>query len=231
MAIPALNEAHTIRQVVEDVSEAVPEAAILVVDDHSRDNSGQLARDAGAAVVTMPFTVGVGGAMRTAYLYARDNGFDTVVQVDGDGQHDPASVPLLIEGLDSASVVVGSRFLTPGGYRVSGPRRWAMRALALALTRACRTPLTDVTSGFRAYDRRAVALFADHYPAEYLGDTVEALVIASRAGLVVREIPAPMRARQGGRPSQGPVASALYLARAMLALVVAVGRRPSEAAP
>jgi hypothetical protein len=101
-----------------------------------------------------------------------------------------------------------------------------MRTLARSLSRVCDTTLTDTTSGFRAADGEAIALFARHYPAEYLGDTVESLVLAARAGLVVTEVPVRMLPRQGGRPSQSPAKSILYLGRALLALYVALSRRP-----
>jgi hypothetical protein len=165
--------------------------------------------------------------MRTAFLYAHRNGYDVVVQVDADGQHVAAHIPALVAALDQASVVVGSRF-SAGDYDVRGPRRWAMRLLASSLSRVCRTHLTDTTSGFRAADSRAIALFARHYPAEYLGDTVESLVIAARAGLPVREVPVHMRPRQGGSASHSPVRAGLYLGRAVLALYVALARRPID---
>jgi glycosyltransferase involved in cell wall biosynthesis len=227
VAIPALNEEATIAAVVHEVRSAVPAATVLVVDDGSVDGTATLAREAGARVLTLPFNVGVGGAMRTAFLYAQRNHFDAVVQVDADGQHVAAHIPDLLAGLDEASVVIGSRF-GDGHYPVRGPRRWAMALLASALGRACRTHLTDTTSGFRAADRRAIALFARHYPAEYLGDTVESLVIAARSGLRVREVPVTMRSRQGGAASQSPVRASLYLGRAVLALYVALGT-PSAA--
>jgi glycosyltransferase involved in cell wall biosynthesis len=231
VAIPALDEASTIAEVIAEVRRAVPDADVLVVDDGSSDGTATVARRAGARVITLPFNVGVGGAMRTAFLYAQDQGFDAVVQVDADGQHVAACIPTLVSALGEASVVVGSRFVEAGTYGVHGPRRWAMRLLASTLTRVCRTPLTDTTSGFRAADRHAIALFARHYPAEYLGDTVESLVLAARAGLTVREVGVQMRARQGGAASHSPVRAGLYLGRAVLALYVALARRPVRLAP
>lgn len=225
VAIPALNEAATIAAVVAEVRAAAPAAHVLVVDDGSTDDTGRLARSAGARVLTLPFNVGVGGAMRTAFLYAHEHGYDAVVQVDADGQHVASGIAQLTGALSAASVVIGSRF-TDGAYTVRGPRRWAMRLLAGSLSRVCRTPLTDTTSGFRAADRTAIALFARHYPAEYLGDTVESLVLAARAGLTVREVGVQMRPRQGGAASQSPVRAGLYLGRAVLALYVALARRP-----
>lgn len=228
VAIPAFNEATTIGTVIADVRRVAPWAHVLVIDDGSDDDTRGAAERAGARVIQMPFNVGVGGAMRTAFLFAQRNGFDVVVQVDADGQHVADHIPSLIAALDGASVAVGARF--SDGYEVHGPRRWAMRALAIALSRVCGATLTDTTSGFRSADRRAIALFAQHYPAEYLGDTVESLVLAARAGLVVTEVPVRMRPRQGGRPSQSAGQSVLYVGRAMLALYVALSRRPILAA-
>ena len=229
VAIPALNEESTIGAVISEVRRSVPSVDILVVDDGSTDSTSGAAARAGARVVSLPFNVGVGGAMRTAFLYAQRNGYDAVVQVDADGQHIPSHIPDLVTALDGASVVIGARFGGTGDYAVRGPRRWAMSALAKSLSRVCHTTLTDTTSGFRASDRRAIALFARHYPAEYLGDTVESLVIAARSGLVVAQVPVEMRPRQGGTASHSPVRATLYLARALLALYVALARKPVDA--
>ncbi len=226
VAIPALNEAATVGAVVSEVHRAVPAASILVIDDGSDDLTAAEAALAGAHVVTMPFNVGVGGAMRAAFLYAMQKGHDVVVQVDADGQHPPARIPELVDALGEHSVVIGARFAGRGHYGIRGPRRWAMALLARVLGRACRAPLTDATSGFRACDRRAIALFARHYPAEYLGDTVESLVIASRAGLSITQVPVEMRPRQGGSASQSPLRATLYLGRALLALYVALAGSP-----
>jgi hypothetical protein len=106
-----------------------------------------------------------------------------------------------------------------------------MRLLSRVLSRVAGTDLTDTTSGFRAADRSAISLFARHYPAEYLGDTVESLIIAVRAGLTIRQVPVTMHARRGGRPSQNPIWATLYLARALLALGVALTRRRDRENP
>jgi glycosyltransferase involved in cell wall biosynthesis len=227
VAVPAWNEEATVGGVVRELHEHLPDADVLVIDDGSSDATAEVARAAGAKVVVLPFNVGVGGAMRTAFLHADRCGYDAVVQVDADGQHDPASVRDLVRALDQSSVVVGSRFSGPAGYRVRGPRLWAMKMLSLVLSRVAGVPLSDTTSGFRAADRRAISLFAHNYPAEYLGDTIDSLVIAARAGLTIREIPVEMRLRQGGRPSHAPFKSTLYLGRSVLALGVALTRRKS----
>lgn len=224
VVMPAFNEAGSVADVVREVFAKVPGAHVLVVDDGSQDATSDVARQAGALVATLPFNLGVGGAMRTGFRYALDNGFAAVVQVDADGQHDPVSVAALVEQLGAADLVLGARFAGTGDYNVRGPRRWAMVVFASVLSRISRTRLTDTTSGFRASGPRAIRLFAHHYPAEYLGDTIEALVIAARSGLVVRQLPVAMRPRAAGVPSQNPFKSAAYLGRASLALVFALVR-------
>ncbi|HWK77232.1 glycosyltransferase family 2 protein [Microbacterium sp.] len=224
VVIPALNEEESVADVVRDVCGAIPHARVLVIDDGSRDRTGERARAAGAEVLTLPFNLGVGGAMRAGYRYARDHGHDTVVQVDGDGQHDPRAIHELLAGLDGADLMIGARFAGVGDYGARGPRRWAMRLLAGVMSGVARTRLTDVTSGFKAAGPRAVALFADNFPAEYLGDTIEALVIAARAGLVIRQVPVAMRERQAGTPSHNPLKAAAYLIRACAALGLAMMR-------
>ena len=227
IVMPAFNEVESVGDVVREVLTTLPGIAVLVVDDGSRDATSREARASGALVATLPFNLGVGGAMRVGFRYAIENGFDNVIQIDSDGQHDPQSVPSLLKALESADLVLGARFAGEGEYRVRGPRQWAMRSLAGVLSRTSRTRLTDTTSGFRASGPKAVSLFAEHYPAEYLGDTIEALVIASRSGLVIRQVPVAMRPRAGGVPSHNPFKSAAYLARAGLALVFALIRPPS----
>jgi len=226
IVMPALNEEGSVAEVVREVREKLPGVSCLVVDDGSTDRTAELASAAGATVASLPYNIGVGGAMRLGFVYALENGFDNVVQVDSDGQHDPANVPALIDALGRADVVLGARFAGTGAYEVRGPRKWAMVVLASVLSRVARTRLTDTTSGFRASGPRAVRLFANHYPAEYLGDTIESLVIAARSGCRIEQIPVAMRPRAAGTPSHNPVKAAAYLARAGLALVFALLRPP-----
>lgn len=231
MAIPAWNEEGSIEGVIAKVREHLADADILVVSDGSTDRTAELARAAGAVVVVLPFNVGVGGAMRTAFLHAARNGYQTLVQVDADGQHEPAELNALIDGLQHADIVVGTRFHAGSTYAVSGPRKWAMSLLSWSLSRMAGTRLSDTTSGFRSAGPRAIELFAVDYPAEYLGDTVGSLAIAIRHRLVVREAPVTMYFREYGRPSKNAVWSALYLGRATLALFVTVlqgGARTSK---
>ena len=143
----------------------MPDADLLVIDDGSADRTAQRAQAAGATVCPLPFNLGVGGAMRTGYRYALRNGYDAAVQIDADGQHDPRYLARLLDRLDAADVVIGARFATPDDpYKVRGPRRWAMVLLAWVLSRLARTRLTDVTSGFRVSNRRAISRLPDPLP-------------------------------------------------------------------
>lgn len=228
VAIPAWNEQGSIQEVIAKVREHRPEAGILVVDDGSTDATAELARQAGALVVSLPFNVGVGGAMRTAFLFAKRERFDALVQVDADGQHDPADLDRLLDGLDDADIVVGTRFHPDSMYFVGGPRRWAMILLSKSLSRMNHSTISDPTSGFRSAGPRAIDLFSVNYPAEYLGDTVGSLSIAIRHGLVVHEAPVTMYYRAIGRPSKNALWSALYLGRATLALIATVLKKPNQ---
>lgn len=219
VAIPAWNERGSIAGVIAKVREHRPDADILVVNDGSTDDTARLAEAAGGAVVSLPFNVGVGGAMRTAFLYAQRHGYRALVQVDADGQHDPADLDRVLDGLADADVVVGTRFHPTSQYYVGGPRRWAMILLSKALSRMNKGTISDPTSGFRSAGPRAIELFAVEYPADYLGDTVGSLAIAIRNGLVIHETPVTMYFRQVGRPSKNALWSALYLGRATLALI------------
>jgi glycosyltransferase involved in cell wall biosynthesis len=181
--------------------------------------------EAGAVVAKLPYNLGVGGAMRLGYRYARDHDYDVAVQVDADGQHDPRYVPKLIDALDDADLVLGARFAGEGDYQVRGPRRWAMVMLGAVLSWVAHTKLTDTTSGFRAANRRVIEMFALWYPVEYLGDTVETLVHTARRGHRIRQVPVAMRKRMAGTPSHSPAKAMIYLGRAFAVLTLALIRR------
>jgi len=231
IVMPAFNEEECVADVVAEVFKQLPGVQCLVVDDGSVDDTAKRARAAGAIVVVLPFNLGVGAAMRVGFRYALDGGYRNVVQIDSDGQHNPAEVPKLLTELESADLVLGARFAGTGSYDVRGPRRWAMSFLAAILSHLVKSPLTDTTSGFRASGPKAVAIFAKHYPAEYLGDTIETLVIAAREGCAVRQVPVAMRPRAGGTPSHNPFKATAYLGRAFLALLFAVVRPASSPRP
>lgn len=226
--MPAWNEAEAIGNTVREVFGYGPPCDVLVVDDGSRDRTAELARQAGATVIQLPFNMGVGGAMRTGFKYAKNRGYQQVIQVDADGQHDPRDIQAVLDGLAVADIAIGARFADKGDYVVRGPRKWAMNVLAWTISRLAGTRLTDVTSGFRAANTKAIRQYVDHYPAEYLGDTIDSLVVAIRSGCTVQQVGVSMRERQGGAPSHDALKAAIYLGRSGLALIFALARKKSE---
>ena len=201
---------------------------VVVVNDGSTDNTADEAAKAGAVVLNLPFNLGVGGAMRCGFKYAKRMGYRRVVQVDADGQHDPKDIAAVVSGLANADISIGARFADKGTYEVRGPRRWAMVFLTKIISALAKTRLTDVTSGFRAANERGIDQYLDHYPAEYLGDTIDSLVVAIRSGCTVTQVPVEMRSRQGGTPSHNPYKSAVYLGRSVFALFLAMTRKQSK---
>lgn len=228
--MPAWNEGESVGNTVSEVLDLDDGYDVLVVDDGSKDATASLAAAAGATVLRLPFNMGVGGAMRAGFKYADRYGYDAVIQVDADGQHNPREIAAVLKGLETADISIGARFAAKGDYKVSGPRRWAMVFLAAVISALAHTKLTDVTSGFRAGNKRAIAQYLDHYPAEYLGDTIDSLVVAIKSGCIVTQVPVAMRPRQGGTPSHNPAKAAVYLLRSVFALLFAVTRSRSRIA-
>lgn len=169
--------------------------------------------------------------MRLGFRYAQSHGYVSVVQVDADGQHDPRDIERLVAELQQGPdphVVIGARFSGTGEFAVPRTRRLAMRLLAVYLSRVTGTTLTDVTSGFRAHNRSAIELFALTYPADYLADTVESLVISTRSGGHVSQVPVAMRPRYGGMPSQSSWWASTYLLRVVVMLIIEVVRHQPD---
>jgi glycosyltransferase involved in cell wall biosynthesis len=227
--VPAYNESATIVGVIEALRLHAPEFDALVVDDGSTDDTQLLAHDAGAKVLKLPFNVGIGGAVQTGFVYAREHGYDFLAQVDGDGQHDCLELERLVATMQEEAVdmVCGSRFLT-SDYRYPAPisRRTGIHIFAFLLSRFVGMQVSDPTSGFRLYNRRAIELFAREYPHDY--PEVEAVLILHHNRLRMREIPVRMYARGGGASSISTGKSAYYMIKVLLALFVGLWRpRPA----
>jgi len=224
--VPALNEERTVGEVATAARELGFD--VCVVDDGSTDATASMARAAGAVVLQVPLNLGVGGALRCGFRWALAHGYDTVVQLDGDAQHDPREIVSLLACMreSGAHMVIGSRFVEgAGAYAVHGMRRFAMTLLARRAARATGTYVADSTSGFRAIRRPLLDRFAADYPVEYLGDTVEALIEAGRAGARIVEHPISALPRAHGRGSAGVAASIWYVARVLLATELMHNRR------
>ncbi len=220
VVIPAFNEAGSVARVIERANRAIPEAHVVVVNDGSQDDTAARALRAGATVITLPVNLGIGGAVQAGYLYALRRGFDIAIQVDGDDQHDPAEIERLLAPIQSgqADMTIGSRWLGRGDYVAPPSRRVAMRMLATLVRWRTGHAFTDTTSGFRAVGTEGIALFARSYPTDF--PEVESLVLASRNGLRLEEVPVRMTARSHGQSSIVGVRSAYYMARVTVALVV-----------
>lgn len=229
VVVPAFNEERTVGAVVTRIREL--DYPVCVIDDGSRDRTTDEATSAGATVLRLPLNLGVGGALRCGFRHAIARGHDVVVQVDGDGQHDPGEMPALLEKMweADADMVIGSRFLSPDSdYPVRPVRRAVMDVLARRASAAVGSPITDATSGFRAIRTPLLDHFARDYPVEYLGDTFEALLAAGRRGARAVEHPITATMRQHGRPSAGALASAWYVLRVLTAATFVESRTAPE---
>jgi glycosyltransferase involved in cell wall biosynthesis len=203
-----------------------PELDVLVIDDGSEDGTAASAAAAGAAVVRLPFNLGIGGAVQTGFKYALEHGYDTAIRLDGDGQHDPQEIPRLLVPLarGEADVVVGSRFADGSGdYRPPFARRAGIRWFARLVSLLTGQKLTDTTSGFQAVNARAIRLFASDYPHDY--PEVEAAVMVVRHKLRITEVPTQMRGRETGTSSITALRSFYYAIKVTLALLVGIFRR------
>lgn len=230
--VPALNEALTITAVLDDLHAECPYADVVVIDDGSTDATREVALSAGARVARMPFNVGIGGAVQTGLMWARDHDYAMAVQVDGDGQHVAAEIATLVETAQAsgANVIIGSRFLDDtSGFKSTAARRSGMRVLAWLVSVLSGERFTDTTSGFRLYDRRAIEFLCTNYPEDY--PEVEAILALRRAHFSVVEVQVTMRERGGGRSSITPLRSVYYMLKVTLALFVEMLRRKPKETP
>jgi glycosyltransferase involved in cell wall biosynthesis len=218
--VPAWNEERGLPAVLEELRRAAPDWDVCVVDDGSSDGTSSVVRQGKATLLRLPHNLGIGGAVQTGYLWARDHGYDIAAQIDGDGQHDPAYLATALRPIISgrADFVVGSRYLDGGGFQSTALRRAGARYLSWFLRLRCGARVTDPTSGFRVVGRRAIELFATDYPSDY--PEPEAIALASRRGLRVQEIPVVMRSRRHGASSIGVARTVYYLLKVSLALLL-----------
>ncbi len=218
--IPAHNEQDSVGRVIDDVRTNCPQVDILVVNDGSTDHTSDKARAKGVVVIDLPFNLGIGGGMQTGYKYADQKGYDTAIQVDGDGQHDPKEIPKLLHTLEEKKVdiAIGSRFITNLEYKATRMRRLGITVLSNVISMMVRQKITDPTSGFRASRRRAIQLFAVNYPQDY--PEPEVLVLLSKSGLKMAEVPVKMSERSTGESSITKIKSVYYMIKVLLAIFV-----------
>ena len=228
IVIPAFNEEAVLGRTLDALLQEVSSNQVLVVSDGSTDRTTQIVNDRKINLLELPFNLGVGAAMRSGFQFAKENGFQKVIQFDADLQHQPKYIKEIVSELDKYDVVVGSRFATDSSYKVSFVRSVAMGLLKDSVTRHIGRKMTDVTSGFRGANKKAIDVFADFYPSEYLADTVESLIMAHDKGLSISEIAVTMQERQGGMPSQNIFRSTLYLFRSILVIIATLTVKPRK---
>ena len=224
--VPAYREERAIGSVVTEIRAAGLGFDVVVIDDGSPDGTSAAAFAAGAAVVRLPFNLGIGGAVQTGFKYALEHGYGLAVRVDGDGQHDPTELRKLIAPVLSgaADIVVGSRFADAGDqYRPPLARRLGIGFFARIVSLLVHQRVTDTTSGFQALNRKGIRLFAADYPHDY--PEVEATVMVVKHQLRLLEVPVRMREREHGRSSITTLRSFYYVIKVLLALFVGLFRR------
>ena len=218
--IPAFNECYNLPRTIAEIRRVIHYADIVVIDDGSQDATCQIARECGVIVLRLVFNLGIGGAVQTGLLYAVKHGYEVTVRIDADGQHDPDDVARLLEPLfnGAADMVIGSRFLAQrrAGYRPGFLRHAGIRYLSMWINLLVKSKVTDPTSGFCAWNRRAIRKFSSKYPIDF--PEPEAIVLASRCGLRIKEVAVTMRERYAGVTTINQWKSLYYLLKVTFAL-------------
>ena len=227
--IPAYNEEAALPTTLAQLLSERPDLDVLVVDDGSRDRTAEVARAAGVPVAVLPFNLGLGGALRTGFLFAVERGYEVAIQFDADGQHDARDIAALLDAYEAgADMVLGTRFGDESGaYEVGRTRSVAMAGLRRVVRMLSGLRISDTSSGFRAFSRPLLELFAVNYPVDYL-ENVEALLLAHRAGFRVVEVATSMHPRAAGVASTRRLRLAFHYVRLLLILASTAQRRRIE---
>lgn len=218
--IPCYNEQENISRVIEHLQAVRPDVDYLVINDCSTDHSRTILSQGNYNFLDLPINLGIGGGIQCGYLYARDNDYDITVQMDGDGQHDPAYLAKVIEPVAQGrlDMCIGSRFITGEGFQTSFMRRLGINLLSFLIRILTGKKVLDVTSGFRACNKEMTAFFAEHYAQDY--PEPEAIVVALMNGFKVGEAAVVMEERQGGVSSINPLRSVYYMIKVSIALLI-----------
>lgn len=218
--VPAYNEGANIEKTIENIKEAAPEYDYIVINDCSTDNTREICERRGWHILHLPVNLGIGGAVQTGYLYAWEQGYDMAVQVDGDGQHDPAYVKEMVSYMQEqqADMVIGTRFLQKQGFQSSELRRVGIRFFSGLIRLLTGQKISDPTSGLRLVNRKIICRFAFDYPKDY--PEPETVVGVIRQGYKVVEYPVRMRKREGGVSSISPAKAVYYMIKVSLAILI-----------
>lgn len=218
--IPAYNESRNIENVVKNLEITVPQMDYLIVNDCSKDNTVKICEKNSYNFISLPINLGIGGGVQTGYKYALEYDYDIAIQHDGDGQHDSAYIEKVIEPIldGQADIAIGSRFIEKDGFQSSATRRFGINFLSKLIQLCCGVKVKDVTSGFRAVNRKYIEFYASDYPSDY--PEPEAIVSASLNGARIQEIPVVMHERQNGVSSINLKKSIYYMVKVSIAIVI-----------
>ncbi len=223
--IPAFNEEESIEQVINDLQQYQPNIHILVINDGSSDNTSSIVRELNVKIVDLPYNLGIGGALHTGYLYAYEQGYDIVLQFDGDGQHIAAEIDKILSPIinGKADIVIGSRYITRQGFQSTITRRIGILLLSNYTKIYTGASIKDITSGFRAMNRVVISFLYSQYSYEY--PEVEALVDFHKQGFKIKEVPTLMTSRQGGVSYLTRWKPIYYVVKVMMSLFITSTRR------
>ena len=229
--VPAYREEKNIQSVLFELKHLAPQYDVLVIDDGSKDRTSEMCASLKCHLIKHPFNMGYGVSIQTGYKYAWEKGYDVVVQVDGDDQHDPAFIASLLEGLNQgdADVVVGSRFLDNPGCDWPWLRRLGIGLFSGLVGMITGQKVTDSTSGFQALNRKAFGYFSklDNFPYDY--PDADTLLTLYFAGLKFKEVPVVMRERKFGQSMTAGLASMVYVAKMFISILIVLLRRKNLA--
>lgn len=224
--IPAYNEEANIRKVILSLKKQDDDYTCLVINDGSKDNTQQEAESTGlATVIQLPSNLGIGGAVQTGFKYALYHNYDYAIQFDGDGQHLPSEIPKILEPLykQECDSCIGSRFVVKtNGFQSTCMRRVGIRFFEFLNNLLIKQKITDSTSGFRAYNKQAIAFLAAHYPTDY--PEPETIILLGKNNFTIKEVSVEMRERQGGHSSISGLKSAHYMIKVSLAILMTAQR-------
>lgn len=215
--IPAYNEERSISRVASSIKKLYPDIALVVIDDGSSDDTASLAAKAGAVVLSHPFNIGYGASLQTGYKYALLNGYDYLVQIDGDGQHDPRGINVLLENLKGGhyDIVLGSRFFSSEAYELSIYRIIGIKFFRLILRFFSGQNISDPTTGFQAMNKRILSLFIqDVFPCDY--PDADIIILLSKLHFKIKEVPVLMYPNPEGKSMHKGLLNAFYYIFKML---------------
>ena len=224
--VPAFNEEKSLGTVLDSIKSETPYADIVVINDGSHDATADVARKNGVAVISVPYNLGIGGAVQTGLIYAQRQGYDVAIQLDADGQHKAEELEKLLHHIknDEADLVLGSRFLEKTDYHSTFMRKLGNRIFSGLIAMVTKQYFTDSTSGFRAFSRRAINFLSDHYPTEF--PEPESLVILKKHGFCIKEVSVEMNERQAGESSVTKFKAIYFMISISIAILIDWIKKP-----